>query len=90
MSLIDVADATSETVRVSTHAESASSLPSSVGAARRGLPVIVNRAQAYYWTHAWQRGEAESLREIERGDVMSFSDGRSAVRWLLSGDTPDD
>jgi hypothetical protein len=89
VSLIDVADVTTETIRVSTTAESATPLPTASNVARHGLPAVVNRAQAYYWTHAWQRDEAESMRDVERGDVMTFRDGRSAVTWLLSGDAGD-
>jgi hypothetical protein len=53
---------------------------------RGALPSVINRAQAYYWTRAWQAGEAESHRDLEQGDVMRFRDADSALRWLLSTD----
>ena len=88
MSLRFAADSTEESVTLSVASESASAIPSFVGASHRGdLPVIVNRAQAYYWTRAWQKGEAESLREIQGGHAVRFNDADAALRWLLSADS---
>jgi hypothetical protein len=42
--------------------------------------------QAYYWTHVWQMGERESLRELAAGEGRVFGDPADAVRYLLSHD----
>lgn len=88
MSLRFASDSTEESVTLSVMSESASALPAFIGASCRGeLPVIVNRAQAYYWTKAWQEAEAESVREIQGGHAVRFSDADAALRWLLSADS---
>jgi len=88
VSLSFAADSTEDSVTLSVASESASAMPSFVGASDRGdLPVIVNRAQAYYWTRSWLEGEAESLREIQDGHAVRFSDADAALRWLLSADS---
>lgn len=52
----------------------------------RRAPLFVPRDQAYYWTVAWQRDEAEALREIEEGKARRFPSGAAAAEWLLSDD----
>jgi hypothetical protein len=52
--------------------------------ARRRVPFFVPKDQAYYWSVAWQTGEAEALDEIARGEVRRFSSGADAAAWLLS------
>jgi hypothetical protein len=54
------------------------------------LPAACPAGQAYYWRRAWQRGEQESLRDIEAGRVERFSNPSDAIRWLLSDDAEDD
>jgi len=49
-------------------------------------PMIISRAQAYYWTNRWQEDEAASLTDLEAGDAETFHSGRDAVRWLLAAD----
>jgi hypothetical protein len=84
---IDTATVTAAVMRLSVETESATLAPGAKRhVPRHGLPPLVNRAQAYYWTHAWQEGEATSLGDLERGDVLSFRSGDDAVRWLLSTD----
>lgn len=53
---------------------------------RRRAPLFVPRDQAYYWTVAWQRDEAEALREVAEGKARRFSSGAGAAEWLLSDD----
>jgi hypothetical protein len=47
-------------------------------------PLFVPKAQLYYWTKEWQRGEAEALSDLEEGRFRTFPDGTSAARWLLA------
>lgn len=49
-------------------------------------PLFIPLGQDYFWTAAWQRGEAEALREIANGDIRRFTSGEAAVRWLLADD----
>jgi len=50
----------------------------------RRVPLFIPRNEAYYWTHEWQRDEAEALQELERGEGKVFHDPQDAVRWLRS------
>lgn len=52
------------------------------------MPVMIPADQAYFWGHAWQAGERESLAARARGDYRTFEsdDPNDAVRWLLSED----
>jgi len=52
----------------------------------RGLPTSIPHAQAYYWTHLWQEGEREALRELAAGQSRTFAEPSAAIRWLLSDD----
>jgi hypothetical protein len=51
-----------------------------------GYPVSVSHSQLYYWSAKWQHDEGESLAEIDTGEALRFSNGRDAIRWLLSSD----
>lgn len=53
-----------------------------IGAPR--VPLFVPREQLYFWSVAWQVGEAEALQDIEAGRVRRFSSGADAADWLLS------
>jgi hypothetical protein len=55
---------------------------------RRRVPASIPRSQAYYWKHAWQNGEQETLRELAAGEGIRFTGARDAIRWLLSADPP--
>jgi len=58
-------------------------LPSNVS---RSIPPLTSTGQVYYWTRAWQEGEAEALAELARGDTYRFENADDAIRWLLSED----
>jgi len=47
-------------------------------------PLFVPQEQMYYWTLAWQAGEAEALRDIAAGKVRRFESGFDAAAWLLA------
>jgi hypothetical protein len=54
---------------------------------RYSIPFFILRDQAYYWSHDWQRGEAEADAELRRGEARAFDDPEDALRWL---DGPED
>jgi hypothetical protein len=76
--------ATSERFHVVTGATDATS-------SRRGdrprIPLTIPSSQAYYWSHEWQVGEAESLADYETGNYIESDDPAEIIRWL---DEPDD
>jgi hypothetical protein len=39
--------------------------------------------QLYYWTAAWQAGEAETAEDVRKGSVLRFDTTDDAIRWLL-------
>lgn len=54
--------------------------------ASRKVPPVTSRSQAYYWTHAWQRDEQDSLAARKVGDSVVFDNAQDAIRYLLSED----
>jgi hypothetical protein len=54
-----------------------------------GVPPLMDRGQAYYWTRVWQAGERETLEAYAKGKGKTFVDGKAAVAWLLD-ESPDD
>ena len=50
------------------------------------LPPATDLGEAYYWTHAWQAAQRESLDALERGEGITFDSADDAIRWLLSSD----
>ena len=52
----------------------------------RPLPPAADAGEAYYWTHAWQAAQQESLDALERGEGVTFDSADDAIRWLLSSD----
>lgn len=54
--------------------------------ASRTVAPLTSQAQAYYWTHAWQTDEAETLASLAEGNGHVFTDAQAAIRWLLSSD----
>ncbi len=52
----------------------------------RQIPPLLSQAQAYYWSHAWQLGEQESLADLQAGRFKTFTNADDVVRYLLSAD----
>ena len=52
-----------------------------------GFPLFVPRDELFFWTRAWQAGEAESAAERAAGNLRTFDDPNDLLRWLL---TPED
>lgn len=50
---------------------------------RYRIPLFIPRSQLYYWTRAWQQGEADALDDIAAGRVRRFQSGADAARSLL-------
>lgn len=57
-------------------------------AAPARVPLSMPADQRYFWLHPWQRGERESLADLESGQFRDFTgdDPTDVVRWLLSDD----
>jgi hypothetical protein len=47
------------------------------------MPSMIPRSQFYYWTRAWQEGEAAAIADLEAGRSRTFSDPRELARYLL-------
>lgn len=61
-----------------------SRLASSPGAgAARNVPLFIPANQAYYWSNAWQEGEAETRANLHAGNARTFDNSLDAVRHLL-------
>lgn len=44
--------------------------------------ILVERAQAYFWSERWQQGEREAQADIESGRVRRFDDVAEAIEFL--------
>ena len=57
----------------------------------RRVPMFIPADQAYYWSSPWQRGVAESMQALRRGEYEDFdsNDPTDVARWLLSVDEDD-
>ena len=64
----------------------ASSVASNQAAGKRHMPLFIPADQAYYWSSAWQRGEAESLANLKSGNARTFDEPLDAIHHLLSDD----
>ncbi len=64
--------------------KTSSSFSASTPAAGRdtGMPLVIRADQAYYWSRAWQQGEANAWRDIEAGDFDVYDSPADAVRGL--------
>jgi len=47
------------------------------------MPTMIPRSQLYYWTRAWQEGEAEAVADLDAGRSRTFTDPRELARYLL-------
>jgi len=50
----------------------------------RGLPVLTDPDQAYFWSADWQRAERATEADLSAGRFRDFQSVHDAVRWLLS------
>ncbi len=62
----------------------ASPLASNAVVRNSRFPEFIRADQAYYWSSAWQRDEAQSLAALKAGNSQTFTDPLDAVRYLLS------
>lgn len=46
--------------------------------------VVVDRAQAYFWTEEWQKGEKEAEEAKRKGKFKEFDKAAEAIQWLKS------
>ncbi|MBF0505620.1 MAG: AbrB/MazE/SpoVT family DNA-binding domain-containing protein [Nitrospirae bacterium] len=46
--------------------------------------IVVDKAQAYFWTDDWQAGEKDAETAKKQGDFKEFSEADEAVKWLKS------
>ena len=51
--------------------------------AARDVPLFIPADQAYYWSSAWQQGEAETLANLREGNAQTFDNPLDAIRHLL-------
>lgn len=49
----------------------------------RRVPLFIPAEQAYYWSSAWQEGEAETKANLKAGNARTFDDPLDAIRHLL-------
>jgi hypothetical protein len=66
---------------------SESSVTIGVGApitAGKRPPLFVTRDELFFWTAAWQKGEAESRAERDAGQIRRFDNGAELLDWLRS------
>ena len=49
----------------------------------QGIPLVIPRSQLYYWSHAWQAGEAAALADLAGGRSRVFHDPRELAKYLL-------
>jgi hypothetical protein len=57
--------------------------------ARAGAQLLFgSRDELYYWTVAWQQGQAETEAALAAGEAITFDtdDPMDVARWLLSDD----
>ncbi|TAN41510.1 MAG: AbrB/MazE/SpoVT family DNA-binding domain-containing protein [Nitrospirae bacterium] len=46
--------------------------------------IVVDKAQAYFWTDEWQKGEKDAEAAKKKGDSKEFKKADEAVKWLRS------
>lgn len=46
--------------------------------------IVVDKAQAYFWTDEWQKGEKEAEVAKKKGDSKEFKKAAEAAKWLRS------
>jgi hypothetical protein len=53
----------------------------------RTVPFMIEKDQAYYWSHKWQAGIHETIADLQAGQYVRFDsdDPTDVARWLLDG-----
>jgi len=46
--------------------------------------MVINKAQAYFWTDEWQEGEKAAEEAKKKGKFKEFKKAGEAVKWLRS------
>ena len=44
--------------------------------------VVIDKAQAYFWTEEWQAGEKKAEAAKKKGEYKEFKKASEAVKWL--------
>jgi len=44
--------------------------------------VVIDKAQAYFWTEEWQAGEKKAEAAKRKGEYKEFKKASEAVKWL--------
>jgi len=53
----------------------------------RTVPFLIEKDQAYYWSHKWQEGINGTIADLQAGQYVRFDsdDATDVARWLLDG-----
>ncbi len=46
--------------------------------------IVIDKAQAYFWTEEWQKGEKEAEEAKKKGKFKEFDEAAEAIKWLKS------
>ena len=62
-------------------------LPADVITTGRTVRLMIEKAQAYYWTTKWQDGLERTIADLQAGQYVRFDsdDPTDVARWLLDG-----
>jgi len=44
--------------------------------------VVIDKAQAYFWTEEWQAGEKKAEAAKKKGEYKEFKKASEAIKWL--------
>ena len=46
--------------------------------------IVIDKAQAYFWSEEWQAGEKKAEAAKKKGEFKEFKKASEAVKWLKS------
>lgn len=46
--------------------------------------MVIDKAQSYFWTEDWQKGEKEAEEAKRKGKFKEFEKADEAIKWLKS------
>ena len=46
--------------------------------------IVIDKAQAYFWSEEWQAGEKKAEAAKKKGEFKEFKKSSEAVKWLKS------